>query len=173
LSIDLLVKVLKVTFLHPFVCWIIPLCFRAKNMPWEAPPIILTIGWATIITSCWVASAINQRLAFGRPREVDLSEEVIVVTGGASGLGLLIAEVYGLRGASVAVLDINEMETSEARGVTFYKCDVSDRTRLAEVARQIEHDVSLRKLYLGPDNRDGKTYQSSSTMPQSSSARPS
>lgn len=76
------------------------------------------------------------------PREVDLSDEVIVITGGASGLGLLIAEVYGMRGATVAVLDVNDMENTEARGVTYYKCDVGDKEQVVKVAAEIEIDVS-------------------------------
>jgi hypothetical protein len=142
LSIDLFAKVLNVTFLHPFVCWMIPLCFRARTMAWDAPPMVVTIVWASFITLTWMASVINQRIAHGLPREVDLSEEVIVITGGASGLGMLIAEVYGMRGATVAVLDVNELENGEARGVTCYKCDISDKAQVAKVATQIEREVS-------------------------------
>ncbi|KAM7209498.1 NAD(P)-binding protein [Naviculisporaceae sp. PSN 640] len=141
LSIDLLVKVLKTSFFHPFIAWIIPLCFRAQNMHYDAPPMIISIAWAALISGSWIIGAINNRLAFGLPREVDLSEEVIVVTGGASGLGLLIAEVYGMRGATVAVLDVKEMENGEARGVTYYKCDVTDKERVAQVAKEIERDL--------------------------------
>jgi NAD(P)-dependent dehydrogenase (short-subunit alcohol dehydrogenase family) len=68
---------------------------------------------------------------------------VIVITGGASGLGLLIAEVYGMRGATVAVLDVKELESGEARGVTAYKCDVGDREQVAKAAVEIERDVCL------------------------------
>jgi NAD(P)-dependent dehydrogenase (short-subunit alcohol dehydrogenase family) len=142
LSIDLIVKVFKTTFFHPFVAWIIPLCFRAQNMFWDAPPMLVSIAWASLITLLWIGGIINDRLAFGLPREVNLSEEVIVITGGASGLGLLIAEVYGMRGATVAVLDIEEMENGEARGVTYYKCDVTDKEQVARVAAEIERDVS-------------------------------
>ncbi|KAI6756551.1 hypothetical protein HG530_011149 [Fusarium avenaceum] len=141
LSIDLLLKVLNTTLLHPFVCWIIPLCFRAQTVKWEAPPMVAAIAWATIVTLFWMASVINQRIAHGIPREVDLSEEVIVITGGASGLGLLIAEVYGMRGATVAVLDVNGMENTEARGVTYYKCDVGNKEQVAKVALEIEKDL--------------------------------
>ncbi|KEZ46151.1 Short-chain dehydrogenase reductase family [Scedosporium apiospermum] len=141
LSIDLIIKVLKVTFLHPFICWIIPLCFRAQNYPYTHFKMVYSIIWATFITLCWMAGIINKRMAFGLPREVDLGEEVIVITGGASGLGLLIAEVYGMRGASVAVLDVNEMENLEARGVTFYRCDITDKEALAKVAKQVEADL--------------------------------
>lgn len=110
-------------------------------MPWHATPMLVSIAWAAFITICWIAGALNERLAFGLPREVDLSEEVIVITGGASGLGMLVAEVYGMRGATVAVLDVVEMENGEARGVTYYKCDVSDKEQVARVAAQIEKEV--------------------------------
>ncbi|KAK5997882.1 putative oxidoreductase C16H5.14c-like protein [Cladobotryum mycophilum] len=124
LSIDLLLKVLNITLFHPFICWLIPLCLRAQTTRWEAPPMIAAIAWAVFISLCWVASAVNQRIAHGPPREVDLGEEV-----------------YGMRGASVAVLDVNEMENGEARGVTFYKCDVSDKEQIAKVALEIEKDL--------------------------------
>lgn len=141
LSIDLFLKVLNVTFFHPFVAWMIPLCFRAEHMDWDKIPIRVSIWYATFITVCWTLGQVNRRLAFGLPRNVNLEDEVIVITGGASGLGLLIAEVYGMRGASVAVLDVREMENGEARGVTFYKCDVTDKEQLARVERQIEKDL--------------------------------
>lgn len=102
---------------------------------------VISIVWATFITLCWMANVINQRIAHGIPREVDLSEEVIVITGGASGLGMLIAEVYGMRGATVAVLDVKEMENTEARGVTYYKCDVSDKEQVVKIAAEIESEV--------------------------------
>ncbi|KEY70706.1 hypothetical protein S7711_07332 [Stachybotrys chartarum IBT 7711] len=140
-SIDLLLKVLNVTVLHPFVCWILPLCFRAQAMDWHAPRMVASIAWAAFVTLCWMAGVVNQRIAHGLPREVDLSEEVIVVTGGASGLGMLVAEVYGMRGATVAVLDVNELENGEARGVTCYKCDVGDKAQVAKVAAQIEREL--------------------------------
>lgn len=151
LSVDLLLKVLKITFLHPFICWVIPLCFRAQNYPWDHQKMHVSIGWAIFITLCWIANLVNQRMAYGLPREVDLDDEVIVITGGASGLGLLVAEVYGMRGASVAVVDVRDMENGEAKGVSFYRCDVSDKEALAKVARQIEEDVSDPPFLHAPD----------------------
>lgn len=142
LSVDLLAKVLNNTLLHPFVCWLIPLALRARAYSWGAPAMRGGMAWAVLVMLCWAAGAVNRRLAYGLPRKVDLGEEVIVVTGGASGLGLLLAEVYGMRGATVAVLDVNEMDSGEARGVTFYKCDVSDKAQVARIAAEIEKDVS-------------------------------
>lgn len=145
LSIDLLLKVLKVTFLHPFVAWMVPLCMRAQAMPWTHTAMHISLGYASFLTMLYFLNVLNKQIAYSKPRKVDLAEEVIVVTGGASGLGLLIAEVYGMRGATVAVLDIQELEAGEARGVTAYKCDVADKEQVARVAAQIEKDV--RYLY--------------------------
>lgn len=142
LSIDLLLKVLNVTFLHPFVAWIIPLCMRAQAMPWHHTAMQITIGYASVLTLMFFLGILNKQIAYTKPRTVDFSEEVIVITGGASGLGLLIAEVYGMRGATVAVLDVKELESGEARGVTVYKCDVGNKEEVARVAVEIERDVS-------------------------------
>jgi NAD(P)-dependent dehydrogenase (short-subunit alcohol dehydrogenase family) len=103
---------------------------------------IVSIAWAAFISFLWTLSLINQRVAYGGRREVDLSEEVIVITGGAGGLGGLLAEVYGMRGAGVAVLDVADANDDEARGISYYKCDVGDEEALTRAAAQIEKDVS-------------------------------
>ncbi|KAE8440580.1 hypothetical protein EG329_007218 [Mollisiaceae sp. DMI_Dod_QoI] len=141
ISIDLLLKVLNVTFLHPFVAWMIPLCMRAQAMMWRHPAMQISIGYASFLTALYFLNVLNVQIAYSKPRKVDLSEEVIVITGGASGLGLLIAEVYGMRGATVAILDVKELESGEARGVTAYQCDVADKEQLARVAIEIERDL--------------------------------
>jgi NAD(P)-dependent dehydrogenase (short-subunit alcohol dehydrogenase family) len=103
----------------------------------------LAIGYAALLTLGFFLGVLNRQIAYTKPRKVDFSEEVIVITGGASGLGLLIAEVYGMRGASVAVLDVKELESGEARGVSIYKCDVGDKDQIAQAAIEIERDVSF------------------------------
>jgi NAD(P)-dependent dehydrogenase (short-subunit alcohol dehydrogenase family) len=69
-----------------------------------------------------------------------------VITGGGSGLGQLIAQIYGMRGAGVAVLDVKEVSEvewwDEISGVDYYQCDVSDRKALEMTAKRIENDVS-------------------------------
>ncbi|KAI1179741.1 short-chain dehydrogenase [Nemania sp. FL0916] len=148
LSVDVFLKVLNVTLLHPFVAWIIPLCFRAEHQAWDTRPMVVSIAWATFVTLLWMGNVLSHRVAYGLHREVDLSEEVIVITGGASGLGLLIAEVYGMRGATVAVLDTRPLERTDARGLTYYRCDVSDRAQIAKVAADIERDLGTPTILI-------------------------
>lgn len=142
LNIDLLVKVAKVTIIHPFVAWMVPLGLRAQAMSWHNPIMTYAIAYASFLTAVFFLGILNKQIAYSKPRKVDLSEEVIVITGGASGLGLLIAEVYGMRGATVAVLDVKELESGEARGVTAYKCDVGDAAQVQATAVKIEKEVS-------------------------------
>ncbi|KAH9907875.1 NAD(P)-binding protein [Xylariomycetidae sp. FL2044] len=148
LSIDMFLKVLNITLLHPFVAWIIPLCFRAEHQDYSTKPMIVSISWAVFVTILWMSNVINHKIAYGMHREVDLTEEVIVITGGASGLGLLIAEVYGMRGATVAVLDTADLESTEMRGITHYRCDVSDKTQVARVATEIERDLGTPTILI-------------------------
>lgn len=147
ITLDVLLAVLNRTILHPFVAWVVVLCLRAQVTPYTDTAFIIATGYAIFITVLGVASTINQRIGYGLPRPVELSEEVIVVTGGASGLGLLIARIYGLRGVSVAVLDIkdaSELEGwEEVSGVDYYRCDIGNRDEVEAAARKIEKDVSV------------------------------
>jgi len=148
LSVDLFLKVLNVTFFHPFVAWMVPLCMRAQAMPWDHIAIQIAIGYAWFPTAMFFLGVFNRQIAYTKAREVKFSDEVIVITGGASGLGLLIAEVYGMRGATVAVLDVKDLESGEARGVSYYKCDVGDKDQVAKVALEIERDLGTPTILI-------------------------
>ncbi|RAL09916.1 NAD(P)-binding protein [Aspergillus homomorphus CBS 101889] len=146
LTLDLLLTVLSRTIFHPFVAWIIVLCLRAQATPYTATPFIVAAGYAILLSLLSILQSLNQQIAYGEPRRVDLSEEVVVVTGGASGLGLLIARIYGLRGVSVAVLDVKKEEElegwgEEIVGVQYYRCDVGDRAALEATVRKVEMEL--------------------------------
>lgn len=127
--------------MNPGFAILLPLAYRAQTYHYHSPPFIYSSIYAGLVIILFVWRFINRRLAFGVKREFDWTEEVVVITGGGSGLGLLIAETYGMRGVSVAVLDIREPEGGEARNVEFYKCDVGDRKQVEAVAKQIEKDL--------------------------------
>lgn len=145
LTVDLIAKVLNRSIFHPFIAWLIPLCLRAIATPYSAPDFIASCIWASAVTLMTVLGVFNKRLAYGLPREVDWTDEVVVITGGASGLGKILAEMYGMRGANVAVLDINkpktESESEGLAGIHFYTCDVGDASGVQKAKEQIEKDV--------------------------------
>jgi NAD(P)-dependent dehydrogenase (short-subunit alcohol dehydrogenase family) len=141
-NIDVFYRVAHQTFLHPIIPWFLPLAYRAQGFQYHHPPLYLSAGYAFIITLLWLIQRINIQLAFGAPRTFDWTEEVVLITGGASGLGLLIAEVYGMRGVSVAVLDKNCVTgESEARNVYFYQCDVGDVSQVEAAKKRVEEEL--------------------------------
>lgn len=148
LTIDTIVSILSKSLLNPFIAWILVLCLRAQVTPSTDPAWILTVTYAIALTILFVARIINQRVADGVPRTVDFENEVVVITGGASGLGLLIAQMYGMRGASVAVLDIKDVPENErdevfGEGVLYISCDVAERAALEGAKRMILQEVCL------------------------------
>lgn len=149
LTIDLFAHVINRSLLHPFIAWLIPLSLRAVHKPYDAPDVIVACVWATFVTLLAVFGVVNKRVAYGVPREVDWAEEVVVITGGASGLGRVLVQMYAMRGASVAALDVRlpseevekKWDVEEVEGARFYRCDISD-TRAVELVRdRIENDV--------------------------------
>lgn len=150
ITIDLLARVLSNSVFHPFVAWMVPLCLRSLQAPYDSIEFVTACTYAGIVTLCWLLSVINKRAAYGIPRQIDWDTEVVVITGGAHGLGKVIAEMYGMRGANVAVLDITkpDKESEGLAGVQFYACDISDAEAVENVAQQIEHDVGDSQLHV-------------------------
>jgi hypothetical protein len=148
ITIDLLSHVLRNSLFHPFVAWLIPLCQRALGAPYESFEFRATCAYASVISLLWILSYINVRVAYGPPREVNWDEEVVVITGGASGLGKILAQTYGMRGASVAVLDVQKpgKESEGLAGVEFYECDVGDAEAVLGIKGRIEEDVCRPRM---------------------------
>ncbi|KAL5420215.1 hypothetical protein PMIN06_000210 [Paraphaeosphaeria minitans] len=67
------------------------------------------------------------------------NEEVAVVTGGCSGIGMLTAKRLLLRGVKVAILDIQQLPPAlrDCAGVGFFACDVSDPAAVASTADEV------------------------------------
>jgi NAD(P)-dependent dehydrogenase (short-subunit alcohol dehydrogenase family) len=78
--------------------------------------------------------------------DVNLDEKVGVITGGAGGIGLAIAEAFGRAGARVAICDLKQSEVSntlgylEKQGLSAYgePVDVSKRSEIFSFADEVE-----------------------------------
>ena len=102
--------------------------------------------WAGLVTAYNILAIFDYRIANGPARPVDLEEEVVLVTGGASGLGGLIAEIYGMRGISVAVLDVKKPAgENQIEGVEWYECDVSNIEDVQRAKDRVVKDVCARR----------------------------
>ncbi|KAM3425324.1 putative oxidoreductase [Cercospora zeina] len=143
ITIDLFARVLSNSIFHPFVAWLVPLCLRSLQAPYESLEFITACAYAGLVTLFWMLSVINKRIAYGIPRTVDWDHEVVVITGGANGLGKIIAQMYGMRGASVAILDVAEpdKELDDLEDVHYYKCDIGDADAVAKVGEVVKRDL--------------------------------
>ncbi|KAJ5157438.1 uncharacterized protein N7482_008538, partial [Penicillium canariense] len=153
ITLDTLLRVLRNTLLSPFIAWVIVLCLRAQVTPPTDPAFIIAVSYASALTLLFAARSINHRVAHGTPRTVDSSSEVVLVTGGASGLGQLIAQIYGMKGASVAVLDIKEISAKEqdegfGADVRYFQCDVGDRDALEGVKFKIKEELGTPTIII-------------------------
>jgi hypothetical protein len=161
LTLDLILLVLARSVFHPFICLLIPLCLRAQLTPYSHLAFIYSTLWACLVSVWWLLAAVNRRIAYGKPRKVrfgksevddddgDGTEEVVLITGGCNGLGRLLAEIFGLRGVGVAVLDVREPEggsekMEEEEGWRWYECDVGRWEDVQRVRAEVERDVCIR-----------------------------
>lgn len=119
-------------------------------------------------------------------RYKDVSNEIVLITGGGSGLGRLLATRFARRGTPKIVLwDLNKAGLEESVRIVeqaapkdqpvkvyTYTCDVSDRFAVYEVARRVKQEVgpvsilinnagivSGRRLLDTPDEKIIKTFE--------------
>ncbi|KAJ5432385.1 Dehydrogenase RED2 [Penicillium daleae] len=65
------------------------------------------------------------------------ARELILITGGSSGIGKQVMEDLAKTGVRVIILDINEPTFTLPANVTFYKADITSSASIAEVAKAI------------------------------------
>lgn len=76
---------------------------------------------------------------------MDIKDKVIVITGGASGMGAACAQRFSQAGASVALLDMNEERVKEQAskcGGIGLACDVSDASSIQQAIKSVVNHYS-------------------------------
>ncbi|KAK1690628.1 short-chain dehydrogenase [Colletotrichum godetiae] len=68
-------------------------------------------------------------------------KEIVLVTGGAGGIGGHVARLLAEQGATVVVLDIQDLTFTAASNVHYFKCDITSTEKLAAVADDIRAKV--------------------------------
>ncbi|KAK4031665.1 hypothetical protein C8A01DRAFT_41890 [Parachaetomium inaequale] len=71
----------------------------------------------------------------------DWSRELVVVTGGAGGIGGQIVQLLAERGIKVVVLDIQPLTYPAAPNIHYFKCDLTSPKNLSPVAHTIRHTI--------------------------------
>ncbi|KAF1822019.1 NAD(P)-binding protein [Dissoconium aciculare CBS 342.82] len=73
--------------------------------------------------------------------EYDWKKEIVIVTGGAGGIGGKVVTLLAERGIKVVVLDVIPMTYEAPANVRYYKCDITSIETIAKVATQIRAEV--------------------------------
>ncbi|BEI80182.1 hypothetical protein CcaverHIS002_0107110 [Cutaneotrichosporon cavernicola] len=123
-----------------WLMWIILLGIPATSF------VMLSLGYYhplfyKLIGPCLtLAAALGWAVYLSPASKVDLSGDIVLITGGATGLGFELARKVLKRGATVVVLCHHEPAEKEP-GVKYYLCDVSDRATVARVAKVVREEV--------------------------------
>lgn len=92
-----------------------------------------------------------------------LRDQLVVITGGASGIGASIAEQFALQGSQVAFLDIDEQNAKQLvdalsakcdHAPEFLHCDLTDLLRLREVIEGIEGRLGTVRVLVNNAGND-------------------
>ncbi|KOC10735.1 putative short chain dehydrogenase, partial [Aspergillus flavus AF70] len=104
----------------------------------EASYIIVGV---TAVISCLAIFWAKFRNQGSGTRPFLAEDKVVLVTGGLSGLGREIAELYRVQGAKVAILDIKDEASlpwvPNTMASKYYKCDVSDGSEVEATLKKI------------------------------------
>jgi len=145
LDIDLFVKVLAHTVFGPFFVFFIPVFYVFQGAKLTDPVVLISSAYWVFISLFWFIKWCsrlyrNQGSLFFGPGRFDWGEQIVVVTGGSSGVGELLANTLAVRNVSVVVLDINPIIT-ENYNITYYKCDVSKWEEVEAVSKKVIEEI--------------------------------
>jgi len=90
----------------------------------------------------WASSYLDARaLDNGTTDVYNWDKEIILITGGAGGIGGHVVRLLAERGIKVVVMDVIPMTFEAASNVHYYKCDITSPETIASVAKEIRKDV--------------------------------
>jgi len=144
-DVDMVIKVLSHTMFSPFFIFFIPVFYIFQGLPYRHP-VVVTSGIYYLVLSLFLFTKWASRLyrnrgsVFFRPGRFDWGEQIVVVTGGASGMGELLANTLAVRNVTVIVLDVNPIIT-ENYNIQYYKCDVSKWEEVQAVSKEIIEEI--------------------------------
>lgn len=99
-----------------------------------------------VIGAIYLLSEASKYLSWGARNnwikdEYDWSKEIILVTGGSSGIGQTLVQRLAARNLKVVVLDITPLPFAAPSNVHFFKCDITSKAEVSEVAERIREIV--------------------------------
>ncbi|KAK7061855.1 hypothetical protein R3P38DRAFT_678613 [Favolaschia claudopus] len=145
LDVDLFVKVLKHTAFSPFFVMLIPTFYIFQGAKLTDSIVLGSAAYYVLVASFWAIRWIsrlysNQGSLMYAPRPLDWSDQIVVITGGSSGVGELLANTLAVKSVSVVVLDVKPIQ-AQNYNITYYKCDVSKWEEVEAVSKKVIEEI--------------------------------
>lgn len=80
--------------------------------------------------------------------DFDWKKEIVLVTGGAGGIGGNVARLFAEKGIKVVVLDVIPMTFEASPNIHYYKCDITSPSTISTVASQIRAEVGAPTILI-------------------------
>ncbi|KAH8814899.1 hypothetical protein F5884DRAFT_664822 [Xylogone sp. PMI_703] len=97
----------------------------------------------------WASNYLSRRaLNNGVSDKYDWDKEIVVVTGGAGGIGGHIVKLLAKRNIKVVVLDVIPMTFEAPSHVYYFKCDITSPTTIAAVAKEIRSNIGTPTILI-------------------------
>ncbi|KAJ7044586.1 retinal short-chain dehydrogenase/reductase [Mycena alexandri] len=145
LDIDLFVKVFAGTAFSPFFVMLIPTFYVFQGAKITDPIVVISSVYYVFVSLFWAIKWLsrlysNQGNLFYAPKPFEWSDQVVVITGGSSGVGELLANTLAVKSVTVVVLDVKPIQTQNYN-IRYYKCDVSKWEEVEAVSKKIVEEV--------------------------------
>ncbi|KAF0559073.1 NADP-binding protein [Gigaspora margarita] len=135
-SIDFFIRILNVSLFHPSFAILFLVIIYVQGYGISQPEFLFASVYSFIVCFFWLLSYLSIKSRNGwKTCRLDWDDEVVVITGGSSGLGSLLAETLA-RNVTVIVLDIKPPEV-EHDNIIYFECDVSKFEDVQRVAKEI------------------------------------
>lgn len=171
-TIDTFASILFRPLLSPTASLLPPLILLALRHSLFSRLVLFSFGYTFFTLSLQLLAYIDGKVAGGTPRTLNWEDEVVLITGGAGGLGTCLAEAWAMRGVDVAVVDVLPEEeliscttgrsatgdrvSTDTRtrrdawadaGCTYYSCDVGSLQAVEELKARVEKEVRSFNLH--------------------------
>ncbi|KAI0053646.1 retinal short-chain dehydrogenase/reductase [Auriscalpium vulgare] len=144
-DVDLLVKVLAHTLFSPFFIFFLPVLAVFSGADYTDTQVVVPSVYFVVISIFWFTKWYsrlwrNQGSLLYGPGMLDWGEQIVLITGGASGIGELLANTLAVRNVTVVVLDVKPIVT-ENYNIVYFKCDVSKWEEVEAVQKKVVEEL--------------------------------